>query len=150
MIIIINKEKKGTIKVAEDGKPKKGFLSNAFNFCVHTGWTVGALVAGFYLGSFLDYGFMHSMTAASTGLTELSLEFMSPVMDVVENFFASDTGQATMTAMEEGAKGIHRFFGIEDTFTKGIVSSETLGTVGNGAISSALPVDSASVIPGFD
>lgn len=149
MIIIINKEKKGAIKVAEDGKPKKGFLSNAFNFCVHTGWTVGALVAGFYLGSFLDYGFMHSMTAANTGLTQLSLEFMSPVMDAVGNFFGSDTGQATMGMLEEGAKSIHRFFGIENTFTNGIVSSETLGAAGS-SLSSALPTDPASVIPGFD
>lgn len=93
-------------------KPKKGFLSKAFDFAVKASIVVGA----FYAGAFFDFGFMHSAGALNAGLTDLSLEFMSPVSNALPEFFASDFGQTSMEILKTTFKGIHRLFGITDTF----------------------------------
>ncbi len=104
------------------GQYKSGDLSKSFGMKA-LGWTAktvligGAIFAGtFFVESFMDYGLIHSEQWASSPLAEMASEFMRPLAEGMNNFFATDFGSGTLTVLEEFFKGIHRLFGVEDTF----------------------------------
>ncbi|PCK00423.1 MAG: hypothetical protein COA45_01195 [Zetaproteobacteria bacterium] len=90
-----------------------GGLTKAFSYAVKgAAWYFGF----FMLDSFLDFGLLHSSGFAASPIADLSNEFMSPISNAMPQFFSEGFGSGVLEVLTEVLKGIHRLFGVTDTF----------------------------------
>ncbi len=73
----------------------------------------------FMLDSFLDFGLLHSTGFAASPIADISHEFMKPVSDAMPKFFSEGFGSNALSILTDVLRGIHRLFGITDTFVEG-------------------------------
>lgn len=90
-------------------------------------WTFKAAVLGIGLGigselitEFLTYGMMHGTSAISHALASYSLQFTEPITHALDGWIG---GEAGLSWLKAGLKGIHEFFGIHNTFLPPILSA---------------------------
>ncbi|PCI57015.1 MAG: hypothetical protein COB36_01735 [Alphaproteobacteria bacterium] len=90
-----------------------GGLSTAFSYAVKgVAWYFGF----FMLDSFLDFGLLHSSGFAESPIANLAHEFMSPISSAMPEFFSEGFGANVLSVMTDVLTGIHRLFGVTDTF----------------------------------
>ncbi len=130
---------------AEHGDFKKGDLSDTFGMkAIGMAAKATALYFGFFMiDSFLDYGMIHSELWAESPLAGMSHEFLKPVTESMGAFFADGIGADALTMFETVLKGIHRVFGVDDTFLESVASTvgaapdlggSLVGEMGAGAV----------------
>ncbi len=101
------------MKEDDDDSWIPGGLSTAFSYAVKgVAWYFGF----FMLDSFLDFGLLHSSGFAASPISNLAHEFMLPISDAMPQFFSEGFGANVLSVMTDVLTGIHRLFGVTDTF----------------------------------
>ena len=117
-----------------DGGLLSGGLGTAFSVAAKgVAWYFGF----FMLDSFLDFGLLHSTGFAASPIADISHEFMKPVSDAMPQFFSEGLGSNALNILTDVLTGIHRLFGVTDTFLdsaviadSGLASTNLLGGFG--------------------
>lgn len=101
------------MKKDDDESWLPGGLTTAFSYAVKgVAWYFGF----FMLDSFLDFGLLHSAGFAESPISNLAHEFMSPISSAMPEFFSEGFGANALSVMTDVLTGIHRLFGVTDTF----------------------------------
>lgn len=110
----------------EDNDKGGGLLSGGLG----TAFSVAAKGVSWYFGffmldSFLDFGLLHSTGFAASPIADISHEFMKPVSDAMPEFFSEGLGSNALSILTDVLTGIHRLFGVTDTFIDGAVIADS-------------------------
>lgn len=104
-----------------------GGLTTAFSYAVKgVAWYFGF----FMLDSFMDFGLLHSDGFTQSPVATVAHEFMSPISNAMPEFFSEGIGANILSVLTDVLTGIHRLFGVTDTFPDGF---GVFGDIGDGS-----------------
>ncbi|PCJ02798.1 MAG: hypothetical protein COB14_00870 [Alphaproteobacteria bacterium] len=110
-----------------------GGLSTAFSYAVKgVAWYFGF----FMLDSFMDFGLLHSEGWMKSDVSNVAHEFMLPISNALPGFFSEGVGANILSVLTDILTGIHRLFGITDTFLGDSFTTggQSFGTIFDGDV----------------